>query len=283
MDMKSRLLKYFFWGTFCLFVIILAAEISNKIYSFGPSTEIVPDWIKSVIVFSMCSMYLFWSIGNKKAIVFLIIALSVSFLLELIGVTAGYPLGITYSYDKSFSPFNVFGLPVIVPINWAIINILGYSIVTSMLTLSGRNKPNANSKKISLVLLIILDALVVTSMDVILDPLRVAQGSWTWLEGGPFYGVPISNYIGWFVVASISIGVFRIIEYKKPGEEKILKGTMSAMPPIIYMLIVGYLAISAVDIGMLDVALIGVLSAFPAPVANIILYLRSVKRVSGKL
>jgi len=280
--MKSSPLERVFWGVFCFFVAVLAVEIFHKVYFPGPSGEIVTDWMKSMIVFSLCAIYLFWSIGKKKAAVFLAITLSISFLLELIGVTTGYPLGVTYSYDKSFSPINVLGLPIIVPINWAVINILGYGIVTSILTLSGKGKPNASSRKISIVLLIILDALVVTAMDVILDPLRVAQGAWIWEYGGPFYGVPISNYVGWIVVSAVSIGIFRIIEYKRPGEERILKGGMSGMPPVIYMLIAGYLVISAIDIGMLDAALIGLFVTFPAPIANIILYLRSVKKVTVK-
>lgn len=29
-------------------------------------------------------------------------------------------------------------------------------------------------------------------------------GLWVWEDGGPFYGVSIHNYVGWFVVAFIS-------------------------------------------------------------------------------
>jgi len=280
--MKSPPLERVFWGVFCFFAAVLAVEIFHKVYFPGPSGEIVTDWMKSIIVFCLCAIYLFWSIGKKKAAVFLAITLSISFLLELIGVTAGYPLGVTYSYDESFSPIGFMGLPIIVPINWAVINILGYGIVTSILALSGGKKPNADWRKISIVLLILLDALVVTAMDVILDPLRVAQGAWVWEYGGPFYGVPISNYVGWIVVAAISIGIFRIIEYRKPGDDKVIGGKISVMPPVIYMLIAGYLVISAADLGMLDVALIGLLATLPAPVVNIMLYLRSVKRFTAK-
>ena len=279
---KTNALKVLFWALFCVFITIFVSETFNKFYGAGPDPEIITDWMKSVMVFSLCSVYLFWSIGPKKATVFLVITLSISFLLEFIGITAGYPIGVTYSYDDSFSPLNIFGLPVTVPINWAIINILGYSIITHMLTLSGRSKPNADSKKISIVLLIVLDALVVTAMDVILDPLKVAQGSWTWMEGGPFYGIPIGNYIGWFVVAAISIGAFRLIEYKRPGEEKILRGNMSVMPSVIYMFIAGYLCISALDIGMPDLALIGILATFPLPLANMALHFRVSRKATDK-
>ncbi|MBI4894513.1 MAG: carotenoid biosynthesis protein [Candidatus Aenigmarchaeota archaeon] len=279
---ESPALKKVFWAIFCVFIAVFTVETFNKVYHVGPSPEIITDWTKSVMVFSLCSIYLFWSIGSKKAVVFLVITLSMSFLLELIGITTGYPLGVTYSYDESFSPATLFGLPVTVPINWAIINILGYSIVTHMLTLSGRNKPNADSRKISLLLLIVLDGLVVTAMDVVLDPLKVAQGSWTWAEGGPFYGIPIGNYVGWFVISSVSIGLFRFIEYKRPREEHILRGTMSVMPSVMYMFIAGYLCISAFDIGMYDLALIGLLATFPAPILNIIFHLRGTGEAHGK-
>jgi putative membrane protein len=34
-------------------------------------------------------------------------------------------------------------------------------------------------------------------MDGVLDPGAVSLGFWIWPEGGPYYGVPPSNFAGW--------------------------------------------------------------------------------------
>lgn len=40
-----------------------------------------------------------------------------------------------------------------------------------------------------------------------LDPAAVALGFWTY-GGGSYYGVPLSNFVGWIVSATITVSVF---------------------------------------------------------------------------
>jgi len=47
----------------------------------------------------------------------------------------------------------------------------------------------------------------VISMDVVLDPAAVALGFWTYVDGGAFYGVPLSNYAGWVLSATVAVVV----------------------------------------------------------------------------
>jgi putative membrane protein len=47
--------------------------------------------------------------------------------------------------------------------------------------------------------------LAVLAMDVVLDPGAVALGFWTYLAGGAFYGVPLSNYLGWVLSATVTV------------------------------------------------------------------------------
>jgi len=45
---------------------------------------------------------------------------------------------------------------------------------------------------------------VVVAMDVVLDPGAVSLGFWNF-GGGPFYGVPLSNYAGWVLSAIVAV------------------------------------------------------------------------------
>ena len=44
-------------------------------------------------------------------------------------------------------------------------------------------------------------------MDVVLDPGAVALGFWVYPGGGAFYGVPLSNYAGWVLSATVAVVV----------------------------------------------------------------------------
>ena len=41
--------------------------------------------------------------------------------------------------------------------------------------------------------------------------MSVEGGLWVWIDGGPFFGVPYSNYIGWFFVGTIILSIIGIV------------------------------------------------------------------------
>lgn len=50
----------------------------------------------------------------------------------------------------------------------------------------------------------VLSALWMTAMDLVIDPLAANELSyWHWRDGGPYFGVPLINFIGWFAVSLI--------------------------------------------------------------------------------
>ena len=47
-------------------------------------------------------------------------------------------------------------------------------------------------------------ALLVTTFDLNADPFAVANSWWVWIDGGPYFGVPIHNFVGWFIIAFVT-------------------------------------------------------------------------------
>ena len=58
---------------------------------------------------------------------------------------------------------------------------------------------------------ILLPALLVTILDLVLDPIAVDEGRWSWDMPGKYYGVPIKNFIGWFINCSLILLLFSMI------------------------------------------------------------------------
>jgi uncharacterized membrane protein len=61
-------------------------------------------------------------------------------------------------------------------------------------------------------------ALMMTWLDVVIDPLTVLGDRWFlgrmyyYPEGGIYFGVPLSNFVGWFVVGATTIRIFQLWE-----------------------------------------------------------------------
>lgn len=50
-------------------------------------------------------------------------------------------------------------------------------------------------------ILLITTAMIMTMFDLTSDPMAATiSNQWVWKNGGDYYGVPISNYFGWFFV-----------------------------------------------------------------------------------
>ena len=117
-----------------------------------------------------------------------LLALSVfGYAIEGVGVATGLPYG-TFYYGDSLGP-KLLGLaPYILPVSYV-------PLVIGAVAATGSR---------SVALWILKSALLLTLMDGVLDPGAVSLGFWVWPEGGPYYGVPVSNYLGWILSGALA-------------------------------------------------------------------------------
>ena len=51
----------------------------------------------------------------------------------------------------------------------------------------------------------LLTSLIAVVMDLFIDPVAIEAGYWVWLvQGTVYYGIPLLNYVGWFVLMFLS-------------------------------------------------------------------------------
>ncbi|ABW00956.1 carotenoid biosynthesis protein [Caldivirga maquilingensis] len=143
-------------------------------------------------------IYLAHSIMNmeaRRAFTFLVITFLVSMAFELLGVNYGIPFG-KYYYTQGLGP-KVYGVPILIPLLWSS---LGYFTLIAYGDY-------------------VLSALGMVVLDVTFDPLLSGPiGLWHWVTRGQFFGVPLINFLGWFVVSItfylIYARVMRVWGYK---------------------------------------------------------------------
>jgi len=133
-------------------------------------------------------LYFFHSYANlnlKTASKFFIIAATISFIWEFIGVTTGIPFG-QYSYTTSLSP-SLLSVPLFIPLLWCA---LGYFCMEAS------------------DYYIMASALMV-SLDLSFDPVfSTSLHLWTWQSQGEYFGVPLSNFFGWFLASLTFFAIF---------------------------------------------------------------------------
>lgn len=70
---------------------------------------------------------------------------------------------------------------------------------------------------------ILITALVVTLLNAALDPALAFMGLRSWDNGGPFFGVPILNFAGWFVLGLIAALLIQAL-WQNDDEEPARRG-----------------------------------------------------------
>lgn len=133
------------------------------------------------------SVHAIITLGSRNAVIFAAITLAVTFGIENIGVSTGFPFG-SYHFVVGAKLPHVGAIPLIVgPLYFA----MGYASFVIACLIAGRGA--------NFVVRAITAALVMTQWDLVMDPVNATiNGLWIWHDGGSYFGVPLSNFAGWF-------------------------------------------------------------------------------------
>jgi uncharacterized membrane protein len=123
--------------------------------------------------------------------------------IERIGTHTGVPFG-RYGYTEALRP-QVAGVPAIVPLAWFAMAVPARE--TAHAALGPRS--NASGR-------IVLGSAALTAWDLFLDPQMVGEGYWRWARRGRYRGIPMSNFVGWFVTG---LGVMAALEVMLPTDD----------------------------------------------------------------
>ena len=107
--------------------------------------------------------------------------------LEWVGHTTGWPFG-AYDYTAALAP-QIGGVPLIVPLAWLAMAVPAREVAARVVGPGWAR--------------VALGAVALTAWDLMLDPQMVEAGYWVWEAGGPWQGIPLSNYAGWLVSSAV--------------------------------------------------------------------------------
>lgn len=126
--------------------------------------------------------------SNRREAFLYLFAGMVGFVFEEIGVHTGFPFG-SYQYLDTVKP-SLAGVPLPMISAWIVLPAFVVQLFID--------------QKIGKLKKIFLNALSLTFIDFLIDPVAIGPMKfWHWQNTGIYYGIPLINFIGWFIISLI--------------------------------------------------------------------------------
>ncbi|MES9860853.1 MAG: carotenoid biosynthesis protein [Candidatus Thiodiazotropha sp. LLP2] len=218
------------WLQITAFTLFLIASLmlARFIYIFPFSLSY--DWAQAstplliIIIVAALAFFIYvtlvWSL--TQAVILFILTISISSFGELWGLQNGYLFGDLYHYNPDIEPRIANALPIVIPLAWFIFSCIPLVLMRPWLVEkrfdhrgdTSTTKPISRLFYITFSKQVFFCALILTSCDFYLEPLSLYTNSWAWNQQGLYYGAPVSNFFGWFIIGIIIYSLFFYLQHR---------------------------------------------------------------------
>ena len=197
-----------------LWTLVLIYVVVTLVNALFPNRIPIPILIPILVLVPVAFALLHGAqrYGWTGIIIFLIICLVVSNLLENISILTGFPFG-HYYYTDLLGP-KLFLVPLFIGPAYFGIGYLAWTLGTVII---GNIRPRGSTFTTFAVPFIA--SFVMVAWDLGMDPTNsTIRHDWIWQQGGGYFGVPLTNYLGWSLTVYLFFQLFALYLYfRKPG------------------------------------------------------------------
>ena len=196
---KSATAVYLLW----VFLAVYATGRLLELLSGGiPTLTIVALQVLAAAFVAIVHGYLTY--GSRGLLTFVSLCLIVGSFFESLSLRTGFPFG-RYYFTGVMGP-QFFGLPALLVLAY-----IGMGYASWVVGLSILGKFRGSVRRYEIIILPLMSAFIMVAWDLACDPIwaNIAH-AWVWLDGGPFFGVPISNFFGWYLTAYFIYQMFAL-------------------------------------------------------------------------
>ena len=235
-------------------------------------------------VFAFLGFYLAIAIvnfGMRTTVLFTLLTYAVAWACEWSSVHNGFPFGL-YHYLPATRGREIWvlGVPFMDSISFTFLSFASYTLallLSAPLYRRGLDLRTLDTWEIRRAPRVwLMAALFMVMIDMVADPLSVLGDRWFlgrifWYDPpGPHFGVPISNYLGWYFVAALSVGIFQWLDRglnrgraKKPLGALPAAASHALWGPGLYAGIVGFAIVMLFRVGAAEIAWAGIFIFLP--------------------
>ena len=196
------------------------------------------------------------ALGWRKTAIFFVVSYTLSLGFELFGTGTGWPFG-NYEYT-SFLGYKVLDkVPYTIPLSWFYMGLASYLLGAFVADRLGVRRVTLWT--------VLLGAWFLTVWDLVLDPAMAHESLrvqfWVWDETGPYFGMPIKNFVGWTVTGLVFMAVSRFLW----REEIDARALDLRLPLAVYAINLIWAMVLSASVGLwLPILLSAVLALAPA-------------------
>jgi len=145
-------------------------------------------------------------LGRREILTFFVLFLVVGNTIENIGVGTGFPFG-HYYFTDCLGP-KLFHVPILLGLAYLG---LGYISWTLALLILGNRKDRNPVAGFRVIALPLIASFLMVAWDFSQDPVwSTIQRCWIWPRGGAYFGVPVSNFLGWYLAVYLFYQLFAL-------------------------------------------------------------------------
>ena len=247
-------------------------------------------------VFAFFAAYLFAAVphlGWKRIAAFTFAGYLTALASEFSSINTGFPYGWYYYIDTTSSKeLWVAGVPFFDSLSYVFLCYCSFATAIFILApLKTVNRSLVILETLSLrrsLSALLLGSLLQTYLDIIIDPVALQGDRWFlgriygYRETGYHFGIPLSNYLGWFAVSLVMIFLLQRIAVSAGNSATPAKGVCffpgsSLLPVILYIAVIVFNLTVAVIIKEMTIAVTGI---FISLLPFVLVLLQAVRRLN---
>ncbi len=196
-DKWRHLLRFAMAAFIAAIVVSLAGTLLLKLFpslmgvfgSIYPTLVKAPTWAYMTLLGAIPILMYAPSLGLRKILLFAAWGSAIGGASELIGTSTGFPFG-EYLYTVWLGPKILGHVPYFIPLSWFAMSVISLDMAYRITSVR--------------IWRILAASFFMVLWDVSLDPaMSRAFPFWIYPGGGFYYGMPWTNWVGWFVVSLV--------------------------------------------------------------------------------
>jgi putative membrane protein len=168
-----------------------------------------------------------WHLGAPRALAFLVLGYLVSWAAEFSSINTGFPFG-EYLYIPLTRHRELWlaGVPVMDSLSYVFLAYASFTLALAALGPGGREGGGFKLKEDPELLgsgrTWVLAAVLMVTLDIVIDPVALRGYRWFlgqiygYPEPGLYFGIPLSNFGGWFLVALVLVRLLQYLATRRP-------------------------------------------------------------------
>jgi uncharacterized membrane protein len=198
--MTNRQINTILWG--------LVAVYTGVILLRGLAPNVLPPLVSVALVTLLPFLFVFVH-GSlhyrfRDLLVFAAITLAVSNIFKNLSILTGFPFG-HYFYTDGLGP-KLFLVPILIGPAYLGTGYLAWTLARIVLGATDKRLPGQQVWAVP-----VLASFLMVAWDLSFDPIAsTLRQSWIWQQGGSYFGVPLSNFLGWFLTVFVFFQLFAL-------------------------------------------------------------------------